>query len=639
MNLNHAIKTIYKAWGLEIWHILSRDFCVKTIRIFKGYKTSYQWHRQKEEINFIRNGEAEVWLEDAAGVVQTHVLRAGDSFFVPATRKHRVIALTDIEMFEVSNEYVDDVVRINDEFGRGDGRIEAEHQVPAVLILAAGLGSRLKHHTVSKNKALLPIADKAVISHIVEKFSPEYEIVVAVGYQKNSLIDYCQLAHPERTFIFVEVDRWDDPKTDPGHSALACAHHLQRPFYLTAVDSLVDKEMPHIDGNWIGVYPTDYPEKYATVEVVNGAVTAVVNKSATGFDNAFMGLAAIRDYAVFWRELQAADGELVGAWRNPSAYPTLKAKTLPWFDAGNLDDLMAARAHFGETPLASPKTIDEVTYRVGPRMLKLHTGKSVTTNRIIRADALRDLVPANVTRCGSLMAYDWCPGENLYRHGIAVHVRFLAHLKRVIADSKRGTDPELLASFYRGKTTERLALFSERYGSSYLNEARTINGIPYEPLQQLIDHTEVGIPAVGRLYSRFHGDLHFDNIIYDERRDHFVYVDWRESFGGNTEMGDLYYDLGKLYAGYLVPFELLKADTNVELVEGSSVVTYRYDVPCQLTESRRFYEDWLAANCYDLTLVKRVAGLALINIAPLHTDMWNKVLLFKGIELLHETTR
>lgn len=635
MHLNHLPpKIVTKAWGKEKWLMLAKDFCVKEIHILRGSKTSYQWHRQKEEINFIEKGEAEVWLEDDSGAVIKHHLRAGDSFFVPVTKKHRVIALTDLEMFEVSNEFIDDVVRIDDEFGRGDGRIEAEHRLPAVLILAAGLGSRLKHYTAAKNKALVPINNRAAISHIIEQFPQEYEIVVAVGYKRESLEEYCRLAHPNRKFVFVEAEGWDDPKTDPGHSVWCCREKLQRPFYLAAADSLLGGPAPHIDGNWLGIYPTDYPEKYATLKVENGHVMDVVNKSPQGFEQAFMGLAAVFDYEVFWNELAAVPGhELVLAWKNVLKYPTLKAKQLKWFDVGNLDDLDIARRHFGDNSLSSQKVIDEVTYLVGDRVLKFHPDPAISSNRILRGTSLGKLAPDDLVGTDYFISYKWQPGENLYHCGPEVQQQFLTQLSRAINTSYQCKMPHLIVPFYEKKTLGRLGLFINRYGAQYLDTPYNINGTDRRSLQDLFAKIDYKPLLDNPFYTHFHGDLHFDNVIWSGK---FTYVDWRESFAGCTTHGDLYYDLGKLYAGSLFSFELLKSDETVSLSEGSSTVMYNHEKRSDLAIFRGEYERWIQERGYDLNRVKLIAALAFLNIAPLHTDNWGKVLLFKAIEILDE---
>jgi len=81
----------------------------------------------KSETNYIIEGEAEVWLENTSGVVEKFNMKAGDFFNVAPPKKHRVIAITDLILQEVSTPEVDDVIRIEDDANRPDGRIESEH--------------------------------------------------------------------------------------------------------------------------------------------------------------------------------------------------------------------------------------------------------------------------------------------------------------------------------------------------------------------------------------------------------------------------------------------------------------------------------------------------------------------------------
>lgn len=121
------MKTVQKPWGREIWLELNDRYCYKRIFVRAGHRTSYQYHRRKLETNYVIDGQAEVWLEDQAGTVHTSVMGPDSCFTVLPGRKHRVIALTDIVLQEVSTPEVDDVVRLEDDAGRGDGRIAAEH--------------------------------------------------------------------------------------------------------------------------------------------------------------------------------------------------------------------------------------------------------------------------------------------------------------------------------------------------------------------------------------------------------------------------------------------------------------------------------------------------------------------------------
>ena len=294
------MKVVHKPWGKEEWLELNDAYCYKRIYINEGYKTSFQYHEFKRETNYIIEGTAEIWLENEEGVIEKTIMKAGDYFNVTPPKKHRVIAITDIILQEVSTPHVDDVFRIDDEFNRTNGKIEAEHKTPAVFIAAAGLGSRLGDLTKSMNKAMLPINNRAIISRIIDKFPKEYEFVICLGYKGDELRQYCELAYPEYKFTFVNVDKYEGEGSGPGYSALQCKEYLQRPFYFAVADCIIDSKMPHLDGNWLAVCPTAYPEKYSTIKLdKDDNILAFTNKDAKGYDNAFIGLASIWDYEVF----------------------------------------------------------------------------------------------------------------------------------------------------------------------------------------------------------------------------------------------------------------------------------------------------------------------------------------------------
>src|SRR3990167_10156206 len=96
-----------------------------------------------------------------------------------------------------------------------------------VVILSAGVGSRMGNLTDHFNKALLPVNFKAVISHIIEKFPKNIEIVIAVGHKKELIKDYLALAHPERKITYVEINNYIGPGTGPGYSLLRCKDYLK----------------------------------------------------------------------------------------------------------------------------------------------------------------------------------------------------------------------------------------------------------------------------------------------------------------------------------------------------------------------------------------------------------------------------
>jgi NDP-sugar pyrophosphorylase family protein/mannose-6-phosphate isomerase-like protein (cupin superfamily) len=633
-------KVVHKPWGKEEWLELNDAYCYKRIYINAGYKTSYQYHQFKKETNYIIDGTAEVWLENDEGVVEKKIMKGGEFFNVTPPKKHRVIAITDIILQEVSTPHVDDVFRIDDEFHRADGKVEAEHKTPAVLVLAAGLGSRLGNLTKNINKAMLPIDNKAIISYIVEKFPKEYEFVVCLGYKGEELKQYCQLAYPEHNFTFVNIDKYEGEGSGPGYSSLQCKQYLQRPFYFVVADCIIDSKMPHLDGNWLGVYPTAYPEKYSTAQLdKDDNVTSFINKSTEGYDNAFIGLASIWDFDVFWSELEAniKNGEIVSAFENISKYPGFKAKHLKWLDTGNLDDLNRTKEHFNDNPLSLYKVTDEITYKAS-KFIKFVPNKDLNKNKSERAEALKDLIPSGFTSTDNFISYDWESGDTLYRYDSSyAYNKFLERLRtNIIRSEKYHGDKELFDKFYGIKTRERLMAFLDRFGLEYFNKEYIINGKKYKSMDSIITQFNTDVFYDNPMYTLFHGDLQFDNIIWDSHSNKFTYIDWRESFGGSTKGGDIYYDLAKLYGGTIIPYNMMKEENAIELVEGSTAINYDYFVSEDLYEFREHYKDWLTDNGYDLNKVKLITAIIFLNMSPLHDEKFGKMLWFKSIELLSE---
>ena len=116
------MKIVNKPWGYEEW--LGEGRCVlKKIFMKAGYKSSLQYHEVKEEINYIISGRGVMLLGDTF-----LPLEAGVSFHILPPTVHRVWAYTDITMIETSTPEVDDVVRLEDDYDRGNGRIESEHE-------------------------------------------------------------------------------------------------------------------------------------------------------------------------------------------------------------------------------------------------------------------------------------------------------------------------------------------------------------------------------------------------------------------------------------------------------------------------------------------------------------------------------
>lgn len=108
-----------KPWGHELIWALSDDYCGKILFVRAGESLSLQFHRVKDESWYLLEGRAQVEL-GAVGqtVLDTEVLVQGAAFRFPPGTVHRVTAIEDTRILEVSTPQLDDVVRLDDHYGR-----------------------------------------------------------------------------------------------------------------------------------------------------------------------------------------------------------------------------------------------------------------------------------------------------------------------------------------------------------------------------------------------------------------------------------------------------------------------------------------------------------------------------------------
>ena len=101
-------------WGWEMLWTLTPRYASKVLFIRRGHEIALQYHREKEESFLLRSGRLIFVIEDREGELREIWLEPGDSLHVLPGRRHRVIALEDSEVLEVSTPEIDDVERVED---------------------------------------------------------------------------------------------------------------------------------------------------------------------------------------------------------------------------------------------------------------------------------------------------------------------------------------------------------------------------------------------------------------------------------------------------------------------------------------------------------------------------------------------
>ena len=114
-----APRRVDKPWGYELIWALTDAYCGKLLHVNAGESLSLQFHEVKDEAWLIQSGRAKLEL-GAVGdaVLRTEIVGAGDAFHYAPGTVHRVTAIEDTDILEVSTPHLDDVVRLEDAYGR-----------------------------------------------------------------------------------------------------------------------------------------------------------------------------------------------------------------------------------------------------------------------------------------------------------------------------------------------------------------------------------------------------------------------------------------------------------------------------------------------------------------------------------------
>jgi mannose-6-phosphate isomerase-like protein (cupin superfamily) len=114
----YGVEKIEKPWGHELIWALAEDYCGKILFVRAGESLSLQYHEAKDESWYVLDGRAELELGPVAGELDRGIIEPGDAFrFRPGT-VHRVTAFEDTRILEVSTPHLEDVVRLEDRYGR-----------------------------------------------------------------------------------------------------------------------------------------------------------------------------------------------------------------------------------------------------------------------------------------------------------------------------------------------------------------------------------------------------------------------------------------------------------------------------------------------------------------------------------------
>ena len=651
-----AAKFVKKHWGHELWIAdgVNTPYALKRILFKAGNRTSLQVHQYKHETNYVLSGtgllfkskekfDTEKFLQMGMTVEEVSnyentfdiiELTPGVIFNISPGYVHRVVAKTDLEFIEASTTELDDVIRLQDDQGRTHGRIQYEHTKHTVVIPTAGLGSRLNDLSKKLNKSLLPYKNKPVIAHIIDNFPKDTRFIIPVGYKAEQVIDFCKLAYSDRNIEFVLIDDYTSQNSGPGYTVKKCLELINEPFWYIPCDTYFDEDITirtyDSDTVFVKTIPSDLSNLYTMFKLIDDKIIDMTFKVSQNNDwHAFTGVMYIHDHVDFSKRLVNQNSpEIIYAIKKETKTQHLNS----WLDFGSL-------AIYNEACKNSQKydftKTDEFTYICNNKVIKWWADSSISKKKYDKAMSNSKVIPSNCQFKGEWLAYDYFKGTTLYEnYNLDILNKLLLWLDKEVWTHKNINISNESKSFYKEKTLARINKFLEKYPN--IEHAKTINGIPVDNWENYLHAINWDLLENVNLPGFMHGDLQFDNLINDNNE--FKIIDWRHEFAGLVEIGDIYYDLAKLVGGFIVNYSKIKQN-DFTFVNDQGNITL--SIPH--IENYREYVDtvkkFVESKGWNYHKVKLLIPIIFWNMAPLHTEPFDKFLWYLGIMLFEENRR
>jgi mannose-6-phosphate isomerase len=111
-------RRVEKPWGWELVWAETESYVGKLLHVRAGQALSLQYHEVKDEAWLVHEGRASLELGEVGGKLERVEIGPGDTFRYRPRTVHRVTAIDDLTVIEISTNHLDDVVRLDDRYGR-----------------------------------------------------------------------------------------------------------------------------------------------------------------------------------------------------------------------------------------------------------------------------------------------------------------------------------------------------------------------------------------------------------------------------------------------------------------------------------------------------------------------------------------
>ena len=499
-----------------------------------------------------------------------------------------------------------------------------------VVILLAGRGTRVP---LSENfhKSFISYNYKPIISHIIDKYNSNTKFVLVLGHNYKIILNYIKVAHPNMKFEKVIIRDYYSSASGPGKSLYAAKSYLSCPFISHACDTLVKEKIVPNKFNWIGI-SKNISKDFLGVKIKDRKV----KEFSSNYTNKFIGLCCIHDYKKFWdslkKSLKSKNYEMIGGFNQILLNDNLLYKKFSWYDFGNEKSISSNLKKLENKKIINylPKN-DELLFFYKKRVIKIFKDKSKAKKRFIRSHYIKSLLPKKIFFDKNILSYEYFKGSPMHiTENYELFNKILHKIKKNIWQSnyklkisKKGYK-YLLQRFYHDKTYTRVNLFLKDF--HYYDKYQYINNVKVPKILDILKKVDWESLYENKP-SKFHGDLALNNIITDKNK--FCLIDWREDFAGNINVGDMYYDLSKLYHTFFIS-QRLEMDGSIQINRLDKKIYFKFKSYSNLLKYKKVFEKFVLEYDFDLYKIKILTNLIYLNIASLHNGNYSKLLFLYG---------
>jgi len=466
------------------------------------------------------------------------------------------------------------------------------------------------------HKSLLPINHKSILSYIIDALPKDASIGLLLGHKSKQILDFLELTYADRIFEKIHVPDWESEKSGTFRSIESAEEFLKGSFWYLPCDGIFQSDIFKLnfsaDHYFAQKINLDEQANYTVFVSEENRIKKILPRGSSDIDGlAFTGIMYIQDSAKFISYLRQKN---VNDFAENITIGSNIYEIDNWKDLGNPRSYRKELNEYQEIDFSKS---NEITYIHKNKIIKWWNDEKIVYAKTKKPEKFPNLFPKNIKSAGQFQIYDKAIGESLYKSiDNRIFKNFLNLMSKNFWIEENYEIEGDVEDFYKNKTLIRYSMALNRLEIAN-KEITKVNESKVKEMSVYLKSIDWAELITNSICTPIHGDLQFDNIIYDKLN--FTLIDWRPNFGNQNVYGDIYYDFAKLLGGMkLNYFKVKNGDLKINIDDSKIYIDYQH--VDNFEELYSIFCDYLNDNDFDLNKVKKLIPIIYLNMAPLHSE-------------------